>query len=325
MGDTPLGSQPTFRPSDMEHSTKTDSSQSTATGNFEESESPRPQHGSYSQLPYSQPQSYSHQQYAAPTTREDSFNMSPLGSTLPDISYQNYIPSQRYGPASSSTLYQVPSGQQYTGTQAVHQPGSIHYMPYQGQYQTIYNQGTSPSAHLQTGHPGVSNQFYHNQSFIGQPQPSPYFMPPSQYTHQNQMLSPSAIAQYASRSGYSGEPHFQGQGQERNQVQGQQRGNEYQGVGFPIGGVAGGARNSSIGQYLTFLYFEELNPDFEKHALTLCAASGASQSSIVRGPPRKPRQSGEYTKQQALQYLAFPWRLTRFRARDLDWKSTPSD
>jgi hypothetical protein len=243
MGDVPLGSQPTGRSSNMAHSSRQESSQSPPTALHEDSEGRKGQQGIPSQTSYPHSQPYPQQQYPS-QTRAESFNMNALGSALPDLSYQNYGPSlpQRYAASSSGLVYH-PQAPQFAGAQNLAPSGNPQYnVPYQGQYQGIYPQGQSPSPpHLHPGVPAASNQFYHNQMFLGQQQQgSPYFVQPSQYSPQNQMYPtlPSPT-QYNSRSSFPGDTRFQTQ----------QRANEYLDANYTSGGAG---RSSSIGELIPY-------------------------------------------------------------------------
>jgi hypothetical protein len=218
----------------------------------EDSERRKEQQGTFSQAGYSHSPPYPQQQQQS-QTRADPFNMNPLGSSLPDLSYQAYgqLPPQRYapGPSSSGLVYQLPNAPQFAGAQGLNPSGNSPYnVPYQGQYQGIYAPGNTPSPpHLQSS-TSPTNQFYHNQGFIGQQPGSPYFMQSNQYNPQSQMYS-TVPSQYGSRNSFSGDPRLQGQ----------QRANEYLGVNY-VGGGTG--RPSSISKYSSnSVYFAILQLD----------------------------------------------------------------
>lgn len=241
-------------------------SQPSPTGIYEDNEARRGQSGTplESNIPLSQ--LYQQQQFSS-NTRAGSFAMNSLTTTLPDLSYQNYnqLQTQRFvsAPSSSGLVYQMPNVQQFPSAQALGPSGNTQYnMPYQGQFQGhfsgLYAQGHSPTPpHLHHTGSATSNQFYLNQGFMGQQQQqsSPYLMQPGQYSPQGQMYPPvPSPGQYGARNSFSEDTRFQ-----------IQRPNESLGLNYSGGGTG---RSSSI------------------------PATSPSQSSVVRGPPRKPRQSG---------------------------------
>lgn len=235
MGDLPPGSQPAVRSSTMAHSTRIAQSHPSSGAIYnEDADALKGQHSVHSSAPYPSSQSFPQHQYSAQTTRGENFNMNPLVSALPDLSYQNYIPSQRQA-ANTFPLYPLPSGQQYMGSQTLSNPSNAQYsMNYQGQYSAMYNQGPSPPPpQIQPGASAAGNTFYQNQPFMGLQQQA-YFAQTNHYNPQGQMYTQVPPVNYASQASYSGD----------NRYHVQQRGSEYLGVGVSS---VGAGRSSSIG------------------------------------------------------------------------------
>ncbi|TVY20398.1 Zinc finger CCCH domain-containing protein 45 [Lachnellula arida] len=216
------------------------------------------QQSNFPQNTYPYAQSYSTQQHAS-QGRSDSFNLASLGGSLPDSSYQplnSHSPRQPPGQSPSPLLYQMQGMPQYAGPQAINpQLANASYnLPYQSQFLGMYTPNQVQSAHHhQSGTPG--SQLFQGQAYMGQPQHagSPYYAQPNVYGPQSQMYSgESPVAQYGLRSGFLGDNRHL------------QRNNEFPGTGYSSGSQG---RPRSV-------------------------ASNTAQSSVVRGPPRKPRQSG---------------------------------
>lgn len=211
-------------------------------------------------------QSPHHQQHGQ-LPRPDPFAMASLHTALPDASFQNYnLPhGQRFqGTASGSPMiYPAGSVSHYVGQPAVNLSGSAPYnIQYQAQYTNVYPPPYAQPHHAQTlqqilGGNSGNAQIFPTQGFLAQqplqqPPTSPYFVQPNQYI-QSQIYSGSpSSASYGSRMGYLGSPAQP------------QRNTEYLGAAMSGGGLV--QPSSTV-------------------------ASG-SQSTVVRGPPRKPRQSG---------------------------------
>ncbi|KAH6675547.1 YT521-B-like domain-containing protein [Halenospora varia] len=213
------------------------------------------------------PSHYSHmqhyplqQQQNDSQQRPDAFNLGGMAGALPDASFQNFgtVPQQRH-PAAYSTsglVYHMPNIAQYGNSQAMNQPmGNVPYnVPYQAQLQGMYATNHMPSPqNTQAGTP--VNQFFQGQGYMPQQNQSQYFMQPGQYQQQSQMYSRNSPASpYGTRGGYMGESRL------------------------PI--------QHSRGEYLAAV------PSVSPAGRSSSIASSAGQSSVVRGPPRKPRQSG---------------------------------
>lgn len=189
------------------------------------------------------------------------FGLTALANSLPDATYQNYgnPPTQRYssGQSPSPLMYQFPNVPQFANQQPMGQPyQNMQYgVGYQAQYQGMYGQAQTQQSHLQQAALSNGNQFYQGQGFMGQQQQMspPFMIQAGQYGVQGQVY-PVSSGSYGARGGFLGEVRQSGQ----------PRGSEYL-SGSSAGGTPG--RASSI-------------------------ASSPAQSSVVRGPPRKPRQSG---------------------------------
>ncbi|TVY49007.1 Zinc finger CCCH domain-containing protein [Lachnellula occidentalis] len=185
--------------------------------------------------------------------------MASLGGALPDSSYQplnSHSSRQPSGQSPSPLMYQMQGTPQYIGPQAINpQLANTSYNnPYQNQFPGMYPPNQVQSAHHhQSGTSG--SQLFQGQAYMGQPQHAglPYYVQPNLYGPQSQMYSgESPVAQYGTRIGFPGDSRHL------------QRNNEYPGTGYSSGSQG---RSGSV-------------------------ASNTGQSSVVRGPPRKPRQSG---------------------------------
>jgi hypothetical protein len=220
--------------------------------------------------------------------RPSPLNMGSVAGALPEINYaQGYVQQspQRFhgGPANSALAYQLQHLAQYPGHSTSGQPSNPPYnMQYPQQFQGIYPSGQT--SHSQTAQPPLGNnpQFFPNQAFMlaqsGQPlqqgqqqqQASPYFYQASQYPPQQQIYSGNAYPAQLGRIGAPGE--VKPGGQRRLEA----------GLSIIPGGSMT-AKSSSAG---------ELRSARLRMLSNMTLASSAGQSSVSRGPPRKPKQSG---------------------------------
>jgi len=203
-------------------------------------------------------------QQSAPSFRSDPYNLAQLSGALPNYQDSN---TQRYSPSSSSTTYPVHSSQLFAGSPVSSQGHNVVYAnafsnQYPGQYATTQGQ-TIPT--LQAG--SHAAQMYFNTPGYA---PHAQQHPQNYYVAQGQFLPQSPVfpvmtggQQYVGRAPFPGNTH-QHQQRSREQVYGQ------------IG------RASSTGKLPSTKTFFTYNSD----------QSASSSSSVVRGPPRKPRQSG---------------------------------
>jgi hypothetical protein len=256
MGDTPTG-RPVID-GDFQNTTahggRTNPAQRSSTSPFDESEGPKSfpggSHAPGSQGNYPHGQSFPAQQHGS-QSRQENFNMAPLGTALPDMSYMNYsnVSPQRYasGPSPSAHLYQLQNMPQLTGPASMNPPATnmpynVQYQaPYQGMYVPAQNQSSANSQ------PGLNlgNQFYQGQAFMGQTPVSPYFIQPGQYGPQSQMYSTSpSMGQYGPRGSFTGD----------NRPPPQQHSGEHQ-PGSLIDGAQ--RRSSSIGELELIRLMEE--------------------------------------------------------------------
>ncbi|CZS94402.1 uncharacterized protein RAG0_04411 [Rhynchosporium agropyri] len=194
--------------------------------------------------------------------QSDSFGLTSLSNALPDAAYQNYgnAATQRYvaGQSLSPLMYQYQNVPQFTNQQNMGHtfPSMPYNMAYQQQFQGMYGHGQTQRSQISQPMLSAGNQFYQGQGFVGQPhQMSPAFMVHNSQYAQGQVYSMSSTSgPFSPRGGFNGD----------NRLPGQSRSGDHLN-GSLVGGVPGKA--SSI-------------------------ASSSAQSSVVRGPPRKPRQSG---------------------------------
>jgi len=278
-GSLPSGDYPNTSPG-----TRPNVTQISNTGSPSDIDVKRPAQGfpqsNFPQNTYSQVQSYPPQNHVS-RGRPDSFNLTALGGALPDASYQALNSTSQRQPTghSPSLVYQMQGIPQYGGSQAIsaHLANAPYNMPFQSQFQGIYTPNHVQSAPpLQSANAG--SQFFQGQGYIGQPQQtnSQFYVQPSHYGPHSQIYSgESPITPYGMQSGFFGDSRHT------------QRGNEYAGTGFSTG-----AQGSSGSIRKLISYVLQLFPA----SLTECIASGTGQSSVVRGPPRKPRQSGKLIK-----------------------------
>ncbi|KAA8577271.1 hypothetical protein EYC84_007246 [Monilinia fructicola] len=182
----------------------------------------------------------------------ESFNMTTLGATLPDMSYQSY--GQRFPQSPGAPqpfMYQMQFANQ--GILSPPPTASSYTNPYQTQYGVYPSNQQMQQQHMQM----VTNNphFYAGQGYMGQPQPqqtgSHYYIQSGSFGQQGQIFTGNQIgAQYPQRGSFSSESRPMSQN--RNDVF------------VNMTGQSGGPNS----------------------------ASSPTQSSVVRGPPRKPRQSG---------------------------------
>jgi hypothetical protein len=306
MGDTPTG-----RP--VVDGNFQNSAQRSSTSSFDESEGPKAYqggpHASSSQGNYPHAQSVQMQQHGS-QSRQEHLNMASLATALPDMSYLNYsnVSPQRYasGPSPSQHLYHLQSMPQLNGPINQSATNLPYNVQYQAPYQGMYVPGQSPPTVNSQSGLNIGNQFYQGQPFMGQAPVSPYFIQPGQYGPQGQMYTANpSMGQYGSRGSFTGD----------NRPLPQQRSGEYQ-PGTLIDGMQ--RRPSSIGKGIIKPIYTRSRP-----GLTNYVASSTSPSSVVRGPPRKPRQSGKL-----FFFVMFLFNMTdslHFRPCHLDWQSATAD
>ncbi|KAF4630656.1 hypothetical protein G7Y89_g7482 [Cudoniella acicularis] len=261
MGDTPLGALPDGKVSGDQQSYRQSSKQSSTIDTPSEFESRNAPQGklqsNVSPSSYPNPQQYPIQQHAS-QLRPESFNLGALAGALPEMSYQNYgsLPQQRHtsGYAPSGPVYQMPNIPQYGGSQTLSPAiaNSQYNMPYQG-LQGVYAQNNILSPQLPPSVP-TGSHFFQGQGYVAQQTGSPYYMQfPPHGPQSHPYVATSPVLNYGMRSNYSGEARLS-VSQPRSDY-----------LGAPGTGTSGRLES---------------------------AATSADQFSIVRGPPRKPRQSG---------------------------------
>ncbi|KAF7894403.1 uncharacterized protein EAF01_009854 [Botrytis porri] len=187
----------------------------------------------------------------------ESFNMTTLSVTLPDMSYQNY--GQRFPQSPGAPLpfmYQTQFANQ--GILSPPPTASSYSTPYQAQYGGYTS---NQQMHQQHMHMAATNhQFYVGQGYMGQPHQQPqqyqagsqYYIQPGSYGQQGQIYTGNQMGlQYPQRGSFSG----------GNRPMSQHRND------LPVNVTGQVGKSNSV-------------------------VSSPTQSSVVRGPPRKPRQSG---------------------------------
>ncbi|KAE8452120.1 hypothetical protein EG329_001587 [Mollisiaceae sp. DMI_Dod_QoI] len=258
MTDTPGGSQPVGDLPNSSQGTRPNVSNLATAASYDGSEARRGYHGP---SPSNTPQgsfptvhSFPPQSNASPG-RQDPFSMTTLGSALPET-FQSYgnMSSQRYSSSqSASPLQYQPPGAQFTLPAGMTSQSPT--APYNMQYQSQYQGMYAPSHSQSPPNLGLAAGMG-GQFYQGQTYMSPPQQPGSSFFVQpGQYSVQNQIFQSNAPAGQYG---IRGGFGVDPRLTSQQRGMEYLG-GPPVGA----------------------NP-----------ASSSGQSSVVRGPPRKPRQSG---------------------------------
>ncbi|QSZ35342.1 hypothetical protein DSL72_008212 [Monilinia vaccinii-corymbosi] len=184
----------------------------------------------------------------------ESFNMTTLGASLPDMSYQSY--GQRFPQSPSAPqpfMYQM----QFANQGILSPPSTVpssYATPYQTQYGVYSSSQQMQQQHM---HMAANNpQFYMGQGYMGQPQ--------LQQTGSHHYIQPGGFGQQGQI--YTGNPT---------------------GVPYPQRGSFS-SDNRPMSQHRNDLFPHVTGQAGRPHS----AASSQTQSSVVRGPPRKPRQTG---------------------------------
>lgn len=222
-----------------------------------------PQYGSGSaQQPNYQYQNQYTQQSPS-TIRSEPFNFTQIAGALPN--FQDFG-GQRY-PSSAAANYSIHNTHAFAGSPASSQGQNISYnIAFSGQYPGQYtNAHATSNQNVQVG--GGGGPMYFNTPGYGtqaQQHAQNYYISQGQYVPQSPVFPIVAQGQqYAGRTIFPGTMQ-QNQQRNRDQPYGQQ------------------GRSSSIGT----LFLDSVFP------ATILNVVASSSSSVVRGPPRKPRQSG---------------------------------
>ncbi|KXH34081.1 hypothetical protein CSAL01_04424 [Colletotrichum salicis] len=232
-----------------------------------------PQHAFSSQLDMAQ-------QPAA--GRPGNFNMNNMANALPqsNMRHGHYVPGgqpqhqqQRFSPATSSPsmMPQMPQmAPQYPGQGAMPMGNPQYYMPQHHQMQHYYTNQLSPTQ--QQARPNMG--YYPNQMVMNHPQhnqiPQGYYYPPAGHYSQNQALhNPMVSSQYMGTNTGHSDPIVMPQ---------MPNGIDPSGMNAPSS-----HRSSGIARPV---------PVFGRSITDRTIDVGDGRSGVVRGPPRKPRQSG---------------------------------
>ncbi|KAG9236113.1 YT521-B-like domain-containing protein [Amylocarpus encephaloides] len=196
-----------------------------------------------------------YQQYPSqymPQHRQDAFEMGSLGGALPDAPYQNYHLSHQR-PLGHSPGYPL-QNMTHLASHSISNQG-IGTPPYSVPYQPQY-QGMYPSDHMamqpQMQSPTNSGHFFSNSGFTGQGQPQPQQQIPPYYVPAGQYVPPMYGANLPPHAG-------------RSTLSGENRQPQSPTSKEYLGSSSGAGRSESMASTI---------------------------SSVVRGPPRKPRQTG---------------------------------
>jgi hypothetical protein len=240
MGDTPGGAQAGGDYSGPSSGTSNKAQTSTPDlASYDDGETRDTSSGTaqYRSIQGSYPTFSSYSPHTVSPGRQDAFNMSAMGSTLPDGAYQSYGSPQRFAAGTSPPLHYPMQSRQFGGPPNLSlQAQNVPYnMQYQSQYSGMYATNQSPA--VSNLGPGInmSSQYYPGQAFVA-PAPQqpgvPYFIQPNQYGAQSQMYSPGAMMGQTSSKTFMAPSAAN-------------RGNDY-GAGAVQAGVASG-RSGSIG------------------------------------------------------------------------------
>lgn len=210
MGDIPAGSQPLGSFSSPSSDPKNNERQSSDQTLNDGVNTRNSSHGSAqyrtTQSGYQNMQVYSPQ--TASPSRQEAFDMGTMGQGLPELSYQAYrSPTQSFAGQSPPLQYQMQ--QQHFGGHANMNQQVPYNMQYHAQYQGMYAPG--PNQVVSSIGPGVGmgNQYYHGQTFVGQPQrpAAPYLMQPTQYRGQNQVF-PGGAPLPSTKGAFAGDNRY---------------------------------------------------------------------------------------------------------------------
>ncbi len=211
--------------------------------------------------------------------RPGPYHMVQMANALP---YNHYRPNQfqghppRYGQHASPPMMQMGHASQFMGSPQDSMAPQGYYVPQQQmpQYYAVENHANNNShQHMQSRQ---NMAYYAPQVMMGQPQNAPYYVQVSPYHEQHQqhmpqhqpMLPPMMAAPYA-----SGQPATTGRKpSQRTSTRRNRHNNDMQ---------------SPAGQFIRLVV--EPKPE-----LTRADKGDNKNQNIVRGPPRKPRQSGKY-------------------------------
>lgn len=210
-----------------------------------------------------------------PVGRPGPYNMGNMANALPQPSFRpGQYPQgaqQRYNPASPSMMHQMPQMPQYAGHPPMPMANQAYYIQ-QPQMPPYYGAGQLSTTQTQTQSPISARQpmaFYPNPMMMNHPQSAYYYPQANQYPGQAQTIPNMMHGQFMAASPTTTDPRMMSQSSENGGMvfHPQKPG---QGMFFPVG---------SLG--------------FGRSMLNLGVDDIDGQQNAVRGPPRKPRQSGE--------------------------------
>lgn len=216
--------------------------------------------------------------YAQQTTmppRPDSFHMASLSGAIPSYPDYNSPTGPRYSSSPSGIGYQIQNPQQYIATPLGHPAAGMPYANtmnpgFHGQFLPSH---TPPTQNIQPGAMSGTH-FYGNHGYGGQSQQQGQ----GYYLQQNHFVPQSPIYPAMSGVPFGGRGNFNG-----DYRQAQHRGKDLIGQ---TSAITPQGRSGSIGRDTSIHYAIE-------NDVNTLVASSSGQSSVVRGPPRKPRQSGK--------------------------------
>lgn len=239
------------------------------------------QHPFASQLDMSRathPQNAQHAQHGGSRP----YNMAPMANALPQIQYRpGQYPvahQQRYNhPASPPMMPQMPYGHSAGGMSMGmgHQGYYVQQQPPMMQYYA----GTQSPSQMQLP-PRQNMAYYPQQMMMGQPQAGFYYPQPTQYPSPNQSMSPTPMPRqhhhhHNNSPTTMADPQFQPMNKSKPAV---------------------GPRATDEANRTTRGQGQDLQPDVRRsvnNVLTWLLDSTDKRKGAVRGPPRKPKQSGK--------------------------------
>ncbi|KPM45436.1 hypothetical protein AK830_g1120 [Neonectria ditissima] len=269
MGDIPLTSSSDLGIIDQSHQ-KTDDAEGPSPGHNEQRKAPQypptepqnhivgPQHAFTAQYDMSQ---------SSPAHRPGVYDMGPMANSLPHVAFRPgqypHANQQRYNLPNSPSIVQPMA--QYMGHQAVQMPGQGYYVqqPQMGQYYGGYPSQTPVGSTM----PQRQATAYYPNQMIMSPQSSVYYYPPTpQYQHNpHPMPNTMVVGQYANPTPATNDSRPMGQPTKSS----------------------GGSPLPKQGQSRQWK-----QPLVVQSDLRQTSDGSERRQSAVRGPPRKPRQSG---------------------------------
>lgn len=213
------------------------------------------------------------------------YNMAPMANALPQVQYRpGQYPvghqQQRYNhPASPPMMPQMPYGPS-AGAMNMNMGHQGYYVQQQPHMVQYYAGGQSPSQMQMPPRQGMA--YYPQQMMMGQPQAGFYYPQPTQYSTPNQSMSPTPLPrQHQHQHHHSSNPTAKADSHSQSVA-------KQKAAGAPRNFDEGGKPARGQGQKIHHRHQRS-----KSSRLTRLADPGDKRPGAVRGPPRKPRQSGK--------------------------------